>query len=249
MTAPTPSFRRGVLSPIDALAAGWRLVRDRYWLFLGISAAGVLIGSYGPFGILLGPMMCGIYACYGRQARGRPVRFEMVFDGFETRVFVQSLLATLGLLAATMAVFMPIACAGGGAAAVIAGSAPDHTSNVLFAVLFSAFFALWIALSVVLGTVFLFTYPLIADRKLDALEALSLSARAVRGNLGGALGLVLLTFAMGLGGVCCCYVGAFFVMPITFGAQMAAYETVFGLLPSEEAQLPGVSHDLGEVQP
>jgi len=38
-----------------------------------------------------------------------------------------------------------------------------------------------------------------------------------------------LTTGRGLAGVCCCYVGAFFVMPISLAAHMVAYEQVFGL--------------------
>src|SRR6185503_1715732 len=96
-------------------------------------------------------------------------------------------------------------------------------------------FAVWMVVSMVIGTLVLFTYPLIVDKRVRGLDALKLSLRAASANVWGLVGLSVITTAMGIAGVLCCYVGAFLVMPVSFGAFTAAYVRVFGL---SEAVLP-----------
>ena len=81
--------------------------------------------------------------------------------------------------------------------------------------------------SLAVHSVFLFAYPLIADRNLPGLEAIKLSYRAALQNLGGIIGLILLVTGMGILGVFACYVGAFLVMPISFASYAVAYRRVF----------------------
>src|SRR5208282_6041235 len=93
MTANDVTFQRGVVKPLDCLGAGWRLIKDDYGLFFGVSLVGTILGSLAPMALLLGPAMCGIYLCLLRKSAGQPVSFGMLFDGFN--YFVQSLIATL----------------------------------------------------------------------------------------------------------------------------------------------------------
>jgi uncharacterized membrane protein len=53
--------------------------------------------------------------------------------------------------------------------------------------------------------------------------------KAAMANFWGLLGLMLLTSLLGLVGALACYVGAIFIMPISFAAIATAYEQVFGL--------------------
>ena len=80
---PNPTeFRSGVIAPVECVKEAWQLIKDRYWLFFGISLVGMLIG--GAFAIvLLGPMMCGIYLCLLQQHRGENVEFGTLFKGFD----------------------------------------------------------------------------------------------------------------------------------------------------------------------
>src|SRR5262245_9056352 len=88
-----PSFRSGVVRPIECVRGGWELIKGNYWLFVGVTLVGTLLAYFAPLGILVGPMLCGIYYCFNRKQRGQPVKFEMLFKGFD--YFVQSLIATL----------------------------------------------------------------------------------------------------------------------------------------------------------
>ena len=90
---PQIPFQRGVVQPVECLKAGWNLIRNQYWLFVGLCAVGMLIGSSVPLGILMGPMMCGLYLAFFRVRRGLPIEFGTLFKGFD--YFGQSVVASL----------------------------------------------------------------------------------------------------------------------------------------------------------
>lgn len=231
MAEAQPSFRRGAVRPMVCFQRGWELVKDNYWLFFGITAVGYLLATMVPFGLLMGPMFCGIFLCLFAAQRGRPVKFEMLFKGFDH--FVPSLIVSLIMIVPILAV-------------VVAGYV------IMFAVLFSSIptqpapgggpppglpAAFWLSyaglilgilvVSVVVGVLFFFAFPLIADRKLAAIPAIKTSLAAVRANLGGVLGVVLLNVLLSMLGQLACCVGMFFVLPVHFAAIAVAYRQVF----------------------
>ena len=67
--------------------------KTQYWLFVGMTFVAFFIGSAVPFGILMGPMMCGIYLTCFAQRRREPVEFGLLFKGFD--FFGPSVIATL----------------------------------------------------------------------------------------------------------------------------------------------------------
>jgi uncharacterized membrane protein len=73
----------------------------------------------------------------------------------------------------------------------------------------------------------MFAFPLIADRGLSGLEATKLSIKAGKANFTGILGLLLLNVALGIVGVLACYVGVFFIMPVSLASYAVAYRRVF----------------------
>jgi len=77
----------------------------------------------------------------------------------------------------------------------------------------------------------MFGFPLIADRKLSGVDAVKLSIKAGKANFSGILLLLLLNAALGLVGVLACYVGVFFLMPISMASYAVAYRKVFPELP------------------
>ncbi len=86
-------FNRRAVRPMECLREGWRLIKDDFWLFLGITFIGTFLAGLAPFYILMGPMMCGIYLCLLRRDAGQRVSFDMLFKGFD--YFAQSFIATL----------------------------------------------------------------------------------------------------------------------------------------------------------
>ena len=93
MTPNLPSFNANAVEPVECLKQGWALIKNRYWLYVGVTLVGLLIGSVVPLGILMGPMMCGIYLMLLQEMRGRPTEFSTLFKGFD--YFIESLIATL----------------------------------------------------------------------------------------------------------------------------------------------------------
>jgi uncharacterized membrane protein len=231
MTPNQLDIRTGVVRPITCYKSGWAIIKDQFWLILGVSLVGMLIGSVAPFGILLGPMMCGIYKCLFARSRGEKASFEMLFKGFEH--FVQSLIACLVMIVPVFLITIPLTLLLLAQMFVLMKEgAPQSIDPAQFLHGFVPFLVIMIGLvmvvSLALGVLFMFAFPLIVDRGLSGIEALKTSARAALGNLGGLVGLVLLNLLLGLVGMMCCYVGAFFIMPFSFAAILIAYQQVFG---------------------
>ena len=226
---PNTDFRRGVISPVECLKEAWELIKNQYWLFFGICAVGMLVGSAFAI-VLMGPMMCGIYLCFFQHMRGERVSFEGLFKGFD--YFAQSLIAMLIQMIPAVIIIVPvyILIAVSMMTAVSSSHGRSGDNGAIVAGFFVAMMVVFVAIflmSIILGIFFMFTFPLIVDRKLSGVDAVKTSVKAALANFGGVLGLVLLNAALGFAGAILCYVGAFFVMPITLAAHAIAYRRVF----------------------
>jgi hypothetical protein len=241
MTPDNIQFRSGVVKPLECVKEGWALIKDQYWLFLGIVVVGVLIGSAFPI-ILIGPMMVGIYLCLFRRMRGEPVEFGNLFKGFD--YFAQGLIAALLQMIPMVIVIVPLYLVMFVFMITMMprGRHVDPDAGATFAFAFLGFYVIFflviMLVSVVVHTFFFFTFPLIADRNLSGVDAVRLSFKAARANLGGILGLTLLTAGMGILGVCACYVGALLVMPISFTSYAVAFRRVFPEMSQNFASPP-----------
>lgn len=225
---PNTEFRRGVISPVECLKEGWELIKNQYWLFLGICAVGMLIGSAFAI-VLMGPMMCGIYLCFFQQLRGERVSFEGLFKGFD--YFAQSLIAMLIQAIPAVLIIIPIylvmAVSMMTAVSSSHGRGGEEAAMAGFFISMIFIFVAIFVMSIIVGVFFIFTFTLIVDRKLSGVDAVKTSVKAALANFGGVLGLVLLNAALSCAGIILCYVGAFFVMPITLAAHVIAYRRVF----------------------
>lgn len=229
MSAILPEFNRGAVRPMECLREGWALIKEQYWLFLGMSVVAVLVGSAVPLGILMGPMMCGLDLAFFRRQRGEPVTFDLLFKGFD--YFKESVIATLIQVVPVLLILLPTYVI---SAAIFLttfkpgrrGAPPDLFPFFAFMI---AVFLVIMAVSIAIGVFFAFTFPLIVDRRLSGVDAIKTSVRAAIGNLGGVLGLMLLLMLLSGVGVLFCYVGALLVLPINFAAWTIAYRQVFSL--------------------
>jgi uncharacterized membrane protein len=84
-----------------------------------------------------------------------------------------------------------------------------------------------ITVSLLIEIFFMFAFPLVADRKMSGLDAVKLSIKAGRANLGGVVGLMLLNGLFTILGMLACIVGVYFYIPIAIASQAAAYRRVF----------------------
>ena len=237
MTNPSQiPFKRAAVEPVECLKAGWELVKDQYWLFVGIAAVGMLIGSAVPLGILMGPMMCGIYLTFFKNRRREPIEFGLLFKGFD--YFGPSVVATLLHVVPIVAIVVPayfLFYVGMILTMVSQGNDPNPAAMIG---VFGGFALFWLALIVVIIMIsigFTFGYPLIVDRGLPGFDAVKLSFKAAKANFWRLLGLSMLSFLLNLVGALLCYVGVLLVFPITFAAIAIAYEQVFGLRDPNDA--------------
>ena len=230
MNADLSEFRRGVVAPVECIKEGWALIKDQYWLFLGISLVGILIAGVVPI-VLLGPMMIGIFLCLLQKQRGEPVEFGTLFNGFEQ--FVPGLVVAALKMIPIFIILVPyyIFLVAMMATSMPHGRNPSPEDSQAFVLSFfgveMVFFVVIMVVSMLIEIFFMFTFPLIADRKLSGLDAVKLSFRAGKANLGGIIGLILLNGLLGFVGVLCCIIGVYFYLPIAFASQVVAYRRVF----------------------
>jgi hypothetical protein len=236
MTPEIP-FRRNVVQPVECLKNGYELIKDRYWLFVGITLVGLLIGQAVPLGILLGPMMCGMNLTFFAKRRGQPIEFAMLFKGFD--YFGPSLIATLlymiPITAIVVGAYVMFYVGMFVTMAATQGSGEPNPGPVFG--LFGVFILVWIVVMlviVVLSIGFTFSYPLIVDRKLQGLDAVKLSFKAAMSNFWRLLGMSILVGLLHFAGFLVACVGIYLVMPIGYAAIAAAYEQAFGLSSGED---------------
>jgi hypothetical protein len=228
--SPDLPFKRGGVQPIECLKTGWALVRDQYWLFVGMTFVAFFLGGLVPFGIILGPMMCGIYMALLRRRRGEFVEFGILFKGFD--YFGESIVATLIHYVPIVVIVIPfyiVFYAGMFLIIPRQGGEPDSSMLLAWFAVMGVLGLVMVTLIMVLSVIFMFSYPLIVDRRMSGIDAAKLSAKAARANFWPLLGLLMLNGIIGFGGLLLCYVGLFLVLPVSFAATAVAYERVFGL--------------------
>lgn len=221
---PETDFRVGVVAPVECIKEGWATIKDRYWLFLGLTLVAMLVGGAVPV-VLVGAMTCGLYLCLFARMRGQPVEFGMLFKGFDyfTPGLVAAAIQTVPVIlivAITQVIFAFFTF-------ITVPSRRGDPPPPVFWIGLVVFVLVIMVLSLAIHSVFLFAYPLIVDRNLSGVEATKLSFRAARENLGGIIGLILLICGLSILGVFACYVGVFLVLPMSFASYAAAYRRVF----------------------
>lgn len=235
MSTSQIEFRRNAVQPIECIKGAWALIKDQYWLFVGLTAVAMLIGSAVPMGILLGPMMCGLDMTFFKRMRNEPFEFGLLFKGFD--YFGPSLIVTLLHVIPIIAIVVPaylVFYVGFILTITMQGNEPNPAAMLGIMGMFAIFWLVMILIIIFISVGFTFTYPLIVDRKLNAMDAIKLSFRAAMANFWRILGMTLLTGLLTFCGLLLCYVGAFLVFPIQYGAIAVAYEKVFGLTDGNE---------------
>jgi hypothetical protein len=233
-------FRVGVIHPIECIKEGWALIKDQYWLFLGLTIVTMLIGGAVPI-VLMGPMMVGMFLClFEKQAR-RPFEFGLLFKGFDH--FVPGLIVTAIKVVPVLIIMLPFyfIMFGTMMATMPRGQAsPEDMSRFMtsFFGIEMIFVLIVMVVSIAIEIFFMFAYPLVADRKLSGLDAVKLSIKAGKANFGGVLGLLLLNAVFGFLGLFLCFVGVYLYLPISFAAQVVAYRRVFPQLQQTFASPP-----------
>ena len=215
-------IQTGVIRPIECMKEGWELIKNDFWLLFGITAVGMIIGGITMYA-LLGAMMCGIFYCYLQKIDGKPVSFDQLWKGLDW--WLPSLVAVI-VMVVPMFVIMGVIYAPLIVAAVM-GSNLSESEAMALVLGALAIDSVFILLMVCFHTLMMFTFPLIVERNLGAIDAMKLSAKGVWKNLGGIAGFYGVAFILSFIGALACGIGTYFVIPIILAGTAVAYRKVF----------------------
>jgi uncharacterized membrane protein len=225
-------IRKVKIGVIDLYRRTFDLIRDQYWLFLGITLLAMLLVSF--FGLIMGNVLVGVYECYRERERRGRTEFETMFKGFEP--FLQPFVALLVIVAIGLAamiplviamfalVFLPVITLQGG------GANPPQASMLIW--VFLVIYPLIIGAQVLVTLPFVFTFQLLADHKtMGAVDAVKLSVQGVLQNFWGVLWCLLVVTFLSIFAALLCYVPLFLLMPLTLGVFYVMYRDIYGPPP------------------
>jgi uncharacterized membrane protein len=223
------------------ISRGYQTLKDHFGLLfltaLTLWGIEILIALFGMIPIvgmvfslvnmvIAGPLMGGVFWVYLSAVRGRPGEVGDMFAGFR-QCFGQLFLGKLipGLIAALCLIPVVIA-----AVVLIAMPAATHhhdpdpkTLLILIPVGLICLIPM-----IYLQTCWLFTLPLIIDKRMDFGAAMKTSWKMVNKHWWQVFGLTVLVGLLNLAGALACLIGLLFTVPIGIAALMHAYETIFG---------------------
>ena len=224
----------------NCISRGWNLLKENFGLlfcglliYVGVEFALGALGAIPIIGALfslanifvVGPLLGGLYYINLQAIRRQPASAGDVFAGFRTAFLqlflgnlISGLLAVLCLIPAGIVALLTIL------PAVIHHEQPGSAALAIL---------IAVALVCVIPVVFLqinwvFTLPLIIDRKMNFWPAMQLSWKMTTKHWWQVLGLLVLVALINIGGTLLCCVGLLFSAPIGIGAMMYAYEDIFG---------------------
>lgn len=216
--------------PIQFMLDSYRLIKDQYFMLWAIVFVGLLIGSLTPFGLLLGPMLVGIFLCFLEREAGNKVSFDHLFRGFDH--FISSLLVTLSVFVCNMVISLAslsvIVIAG--VALIVMMNAGNRIQDIPQFLLIGGFaiaYTVMLLASLFASLPFAFAFQLIAEHNLSAGEAMTASTRAVLHNLWPlAITFISISF-YGLIAMMMCYLPALLLAPIQVGVGFIVYREIF----------------------
>lgn len=228
-----PEYRTGVIRPVECYKEAWELMKDQYWVIFAIVLVGILVASIIPV-IIVGPMMIGIYLCLLDKIDGGEANFDRLFKGFDQFLpsFVLSILITLPVFAMIILIYVPMILM------AMAGQRMNESDLFIFIMGFVAVEVVCGIVMVCFHTLLMFSFPLMADRRVSVIDSIKLSSRAVWNNLGGVVGLFGVGFVVAIVGYLMLCVGLYLVLPLIFMANAVAYRKIFPSLAQQRSMPP-----------
>jgi uncharacterized membrane protein len=215
-------FQTGVIKPIECVKEGFELIKSDYWILFAATLVAGLIGAFTLY-ILMGAMACGMFYMYLRKIDGVTVTFDDLWKGFGWWLpgFVVMLFIVVPMIVVYGIIYIPFIMA--------AVMGPNLSSDELIGMLIGVMSVdlIFVIIMVCFHTLLMFSFPLIVDRDLSAVKAMTTSARAVLKNIGGVAGLIVVNFGLALVGELALCVGIYFVIPILIAGNVVAYRKVF----------------------
>ena len=219
-------FTVGQIRPIECVKEAFALIKDEYWVLLAVSLVGGMIAAISMY-LLIGAMVCGIFACYLRKIDGGRVKFDDLFTGF--KYFLPSLLVTI-LIVVPLVVWMLVLFTTMYLPLIMNAVGSTNVSDDEMLSTFFVVFAIDVVVAFVMvcfHSLLIFCFPLFVDRGLSSWDSIKLSAIATMRNLSGIGGIIGLNFLMALAGGLVCCIGIYLVIPLITASNLVAYRKVF----------------------
>lgn len=173
--------------------------------------------------LLLGPICAGSFLYFLRMSRGGTHQIEDLVSGFGRR-FIQIMFCWIIQLAAMAVCCIPAIIWTIKLAASFDINTADQPEFLIQAIATLGLYLLPIGL---LGPLWIWSIPLVIDRKMDAIDALKLSTRAALAQFIPLNVLTLITSMIAISGVALCCVGVLFTGPLFLTTLVVAYEVTF----------------------
>ena len=225
--SPAPRFAR--LGFFDPYLEAKQFLGSDYWVFWGLVFVGMLIAGLIPL-ILLGPMYCGLGLCFLARERGQQPSFELMFKGFD--YFLNTLIPVL-LYGLSILLVIPF-CVGG----VFLGLFLIGSGQEVLIVLGVCSILAGVSI-LVLGSNFaiygaLFACFLVADYKLEGMDAFNVSLAGITKNIFGLFGTMIASVILTLCGMLLCYIPVLLMIPLVFCSNFICYRKIFRPRPAKQ---------------
>ena len=244
----------------SCISRSWQIVKNNFWLTVGttflVFLASWMISAIPLLGYLLGfilneVLFGGLYWFFLKLIRGEETEVGDAFGGFRL-AFIQLMLAgvimglltMIAILIVCLPFFLPIFLDLIKFMGSLHGSGPSEVTALIakFGILCVLGILAGMIVSIFLSIIWLFTLPLVVDKKLDFWQAMRLSRKVAMKIWFRLFGLMLVCGLIGIAGVLALLVGIFVALPISFCAIAYAYEDIFG---NQNRQTAGSNHSLG----
>ena len=183
--------------------------------------------------ILNGIFYGGLYTFFLKAIRGQKTDLSDAFSGFQMNpgqlMLGGAVPGVLGLMAACipaipfLVAFIP--------AVILFSKSSEYNTDALVSAL-SGLGIISLLVCIAVGTFFfvtwIFTLPLIADKRFTFWDAMEASRKTAMKFLFRLLGLVIVSGLVSCSGILLCCVGIVLTIPIGFGAIVYAYEDLMG---------------------
>lgn len=219
-------IRSGVIRPVEVVKEAWETIKSDYWLLFAIWIVGGMIGGISLL-IAAGAMTAGTFYAYLRKIDGHKANFDDLWKGMQW--FVPGLIVMMFIAVPILAVYAVIYIPFVMAAAMGPRLSESELLQLIGGFLIVDF--ILIVIMVCIHTLIIFAFPLIVDKNLGPIKAMTTSARAVFKNLGGITCMIGVNFVLVLAGYVALCVGVYFVIPIIVASTVVAYRKIFPAEP------------------
>ena len=221
-----PSPRRARLGFFDCFFEAKEFLGKDYWSLWGLTFVGMLIAGAVPL-IVAGPIYCGLGLCFLAIERRQQPSFDLMFKGFEQ--FMNTLVPVLLYFLFTFLVvpFYLVGVFGG------MGLCSTGEGVLVFLGICSILFGVS---AMIIGSTFtgygsMFACFLVAEYRLEGMDAFKISLKGIQMNFFGMFGVMIASLILTFCAMLLCYIPFLLMIPIFTCAPFICYRKIFRAQP------------------